>query len=263
MSSILSRVKDRHAEDWEELARREPYFAVLTREDFLGAEKNAAATAAFFDIGETDVASLVAEISSCLGRELSLTSSLDFGCGVGRLTIPLARRAARVVACDVAPTMLAHARQNAERAGLQNITYIESRELAQLPRGTVDFVCSLLVLQHIPPKVGYAIIRMLLDLLAPGGVAALDVTFARSGGPIRRLARAIRARSQLVHRAVSMLRRDPHRLPYMQMNEYDEGVIDREIVAAGARLAGRFPRRDGDATAALLIIEKRAAKNFI
>lgn len=249
-------MKDHHADDWEELARREPYFAVLTSEEFLGAENNADTRTAFFEIGEADVAALVLEITSLLGREISLNSSLDFGCGVGRLTLPLARRAARVIACDVAPTMLAHARRNAERAGLHNVTFIETHQLAGLSNGEVDFICSLLVLQHIPPRIGYGVIRTLLDLLAPGGVAVLHVMFARPGGRLRRLGRSIRARSRSVHRAISVLRREPLRLPYMQMNEYDEQIVAREIEKSGARLAGRFPRRHGDATGAVLIIEK-------
>src|ERR1700704_1336348 len=155
-------VTDRHAKDWEELARREPYFAVLTNEGFLGVEGNSVATTAFFDTGEADISSLLAAITSILGGDIALTSTLDFGCGVGRLTIPLARRAARVVACDIAPTMLAHARENVERAGLRNVTYIESSELAGLPPAGFDFVCSLLVLQHIPPASGYQCIRTVL-----------------------------------------------------------------------------------------------------
>lgn len=257
--TTLSRVKDRHALDWEELARREPYFAVLTQEDFLGVEGSDLASAAFFETGEADILSLLAEIASLLGREIPLTSTLDFGCGVGRLTLSLARRAVRVVGCDVAPTMLAHARQNAERAGLSNITFIESHELAGLSRGQFDFVCSLLVLQHIPPGAGYQIIRTLLSLLAPGGIAALHVTFARPGGALRRLARAIRARSPLVHRVTGVIRRERIRLPYMQMNEYDERVLQRDIEAAGVHLRGRIATQHGDTAGAVLVIEKLAA----
>src|ERR1700741_2316228 len=89
---ILNLVKDRSAEDWEELAQREPYFAVLTHDDFLGAQSSDLATAGVFETGEADVASFLATIGWVLGREVVLTSSLDFGGGVGRLTLPLARR---------------------------------------------------------------------------------------------------------------------------------------------------------------------------
>ena len=248
-------MKDRTAEDWEELARREPYFAVLTHDDLLGVQSSDVATTAFFETGEADVASLLEAIAAARGRETSLTAALDFGCGVGRLTLPLARRADRVVACDIAPTMLVHARQNAEKAGLHNVTFIENRELTQLPGDQFDLICSLLVLQHIPPSTGYEIIRTLLRLLAPGGVAALHLTFERPGGGLRRLARAARANSRFVHRAVSTIRHEKQ-LPYMQMNEYDERILARDIAAAGAQVVTRFPTRHGDTTGAVLVIEK-------
>jgi 2-polyprenyl-3-methyl-5-hydroxy-6-metoxy-1,4-benzoquinol methylase len=257
-ASMLSVMKDRHAADWEELARREPYFAVLTDEGLLGVEGNSVATAAFFETGEADIASLLGAITTLFGHDIPMTSVLDFGCGVGRLTLPLARRAAKVVACDVAPTMLLHARKNAEGAGIHNVTFVESGELAGFPRDSFDFVCSLLVFQHIPPTIGYGFIRTLLSLLAPGGIAALHTTFERPGGRIRRLARAMRARSQFVHRVVGIARGDRLRLPYMQMNEYDELAIDRGSEAANARIAGRFPTRHGDTNGAVLVIEKLA-----
>jgi 2-polyprenyl-3-methyl-5-hydroxy-6-metoxy-1,4-benzoquinol methylase len=256
---MLKVMKDRDAADWEELARREPYFAVLTNEGFLGVESNTIATRAFFDTGEADISSLLATITTLLGRDIPLTSALDFGCGVGRLTLPLARRAGRVVACDVAPTMLAHARQNAEGAGLYNVTFIASADLAELPRGCFDFVCSLLVLQHIPPAVGYGLIRTLLSLLAPGGVAALHTTFERPGSRLRRLARSMRGRSRFVHRTVGIVRRERLRLPHMQMNEYDERVVDRDLETAGARVAGRFATRHGNTNGAVLVIQKPSA----
>ena len=249
-------MKDRTAADWEELARREPYFAVLTHDDLLGVQSSDVATTAFFETGEADIAALLAAIASAIGRDVVLTASLDFGCGVGRLTLPLARRAQRVVACDIAPTMLVHARQNAANAGLHNVTFIENHELAALSDDQFDFIGSLLVLQHIPPRSGYEIIRTLLRLLAPGGIAALHMTFERPGGGLRRLARAARAKSRFIHRAVGFIRHENLRLPYMQMNEYDERILQRDVEAAGAQLVGRFPTRHGDTTGAVMVIEK-------
>jgi 2-polyprenyl-3-methyl-5-hydroxy-6-metoxy-1,4-benzoquinol methylase len=169
------RVTDRTPEDWEALARAEPYFAVLANGSDAGVGASKTATDEFFETGEADVAALLQATASVLGRGVPLTSVLDFGCGAGRLTIPLARRAVRVVACDVAPTMLLHARRNAATAALQNVTYLLAAEALRLPPGSFDFVVSLLVLQYVPPADGYALIRSLTRLLTPGGVAALHV----------------------------------------------------------------------------------------
>lgn len=46
---------------------------------------------------------------------------LDVGCGPGRITVPMARRAAFVTAIDASEKMLAHCRANAAAAGLTNV----------------------------------------------------------------------------------------------------------------------------------------------
>ncbi len=52
---------------------------------------------------------------------------LDLGCGTGNLAIPLATEFEEVIGIDLEPEMLAEARQQALRAGVGNITWIESR----------------------------------------------------------------------------------------------------------------------------------------
>ncbi len=220
----------RDVNDWEKLARREPYFPVLTNEG---------AAAAFFESGEEDIASLLTAIHSVLGREIALTSSLDFGCGAGRLTLPLARRATSVVACDTAPTILAHARKNATDAGLQNVTFLTPDELPALPPASFDFVCSLLVFEHIAPAAGYDFIRTLVTLVAPSGVAALHIPFGRPGGRLRRLARwtlGAQPRSATA-------------------GEYDAQLVQRYVEVAGGRVVGRLGT-GGGGNSGVAVIEK-------
>ena len=166
-------VKHLSGADWEELARREPYF------DVLGHDGAADTGETFFETGEADITALLAAIASIIGHDVPLTAVLDFGCGAGRLTLPLARRATTIVGCDIAPTILAHARRNALDAGLTNATFIGLDELERLPTARFDFVCSLLVFQYIRPAASRPIIRTLLRLLAPGGITALHLPFGR------------------------------------------------------------------------------------
>jgi cyclopropane fatty-acyl-phospholipid synthase-like methyltransferase len=224
-------MKDRDAAEWEELARREPYFAVLTNDGARAIDSSASATAAYFETGEADVAALLATIASLLGRAVPLTSVLDFGCGAGRATLPLARRASRVVACDIAPTMLKHCRDNAKRAGLHNITFITNDALST--SGRFDFITSLLVFQHIPPAKGHALIRNLVDLLAPGGIAALHLPLLQSRGNVVQLARWLRARSKIAN------------------DHYGERRLVRDVEARGARVVAVLP-----SAGAVLIIAK-------
>lgn len=47
---------------------------------------------------------------------------LDIGCGPGRITVPMAKRAKSVTALDASPKMLEFCRKNAEAEGLSNVT---------------------------------------------------------------------------------------------------------------------------------------------
>jgi 2-polyprenyl-3-methyl-5-hydroxy-6-metoxy-1,4-benzoquinol methylase len=228
-------VNGKSAAWWEALAKREPYFDVLTTEG------SQVASEAFFETGEEDIATLFAAIAPLLGRDVRVTSALDFGCGAGRLTLSLARRATRVTACDIAPTALDHARRNAARAGLHNVSFVETEELAGLDEAQFDFVCSLLVLQYIPPSLGHEIIRTLLRLLAPRGIAALGVTLQRRGHALRRLARSFPGRRRSLPTGAA---------------EYDEHAVVRTIESCGAHAIGRFATRHGDVAGAVLVVQK-------
>jgi SAM-dependent methyltransferase len=237
--------------DWEDLARREPYFALLNDEGAPAVAGTASATAAFFDAGESDVATLFPAIESLLSRDLTLDRVLDFGCGAGRLTLPLARRSRNVVACDIAPAIIEHARRNAEQAGLHNVTFIGLEELAG--SGVFDFICSLLVFEHIPSDTGYEIIRTLMTLLAPSGVAALHIPFRR---PAATLLRLIRFRSLPENRTRGVIRHMQRRTPDpAERCEYEERSILRTIALGGARVVARLPIHRGHA-GGVLIIEK-------
>jgi SAM-dependent methyltransferase len=241
--------------DWEELARHTPYFRVLTNEGVLEVEGGGVATPEFLETGEADVASLLRAAASIIGHDVALTRSLDFGCGVGRLTLPLARRSTHVVACDISPTMLAHVRQNAGDAGLHNITLIETDQLDRLPDGRFDFICSLLVLQYIPRSSGYKLVHTLSRLLAPGGVAILHVLLAPPGQALRQLARMSRSGSRSTV-SPPQADRTVSRADALQTYEYDERVINRETKAAGALVIRRLDIHAGDTSGAVLVIQK-------
>lgn len=227
----------------------QPYFPVLTHDGRLETAASDVATSEFFATGEADVASLLSVAAAVAGHDIPLASALDFGCGVGRLTLPLARRAEHVTACDVAPELLARARVHAEEAGLHNITFVRNDELDTLPDGRFTFICSLLVFQYVPRPAGYTIIRNLLRLLAPGGVAMLHVMLAEPGAELRQLIRMTRARSRF-HRPASRVDHG------VRTYGYDEHVVVREIDDAGANLIARLDAPVGETAGAVFVIER-------
>jgi SAM-dependent methyltransferase len=169
---------DRH---WSEFAVDDPYFAVCTDPIYRRKNMTPAARQQFFTSGEGHVQYAVDTLRKHFGAPDRFDVSLDFGCGVGRLLLPLARRSRRAIGIDVAEAMREESRRNADAAGLGNIElYNGDDSLSEVAHfgGRIDLAVSLIVFQHIPVERGMRVFNAILDLLAPGGFAALHFTFA-------------------------------------------------------------------------------------
>ena len=91
---------------WDTLAREDPFWAILSVPEKRGGKWT---PEDFFRSGQAEVDAPSARILTS-GYPLSDGVALDFGCGVGRLTQPLADYFKRVVGVDISPTMLDLAR---------------------------------------------------------------------------------------------------------------------------------------------------------
>ena len=166
--------------DWNRVAETDPYWGVISAEKFRGSVMEADALTEFMAGGESYVNNLFALIRKQIDPNFAPAKVLDFGCGVGRLVLPFARRASEVVGVDIAPAMLDRCQQHAQEAGLANVKLrLSSDTLADVGEG-FDLVNTFIVLQHIPVERGYRFIRRLAALLAVGGVGSLQVTYAKS-----------------------------------------------------------------------------------
>lgn len=97
-------------------------------------------------------------------------SVVDIGCGVGRLSRPLAARASEVWAVEVSEEMLGLARRYNE--SLENVHWLlgDGHSLDGIADESVDGIVSLVVFQHIPdPGVVMAYVREMGRVLRPGG----------------------------------------------------------------------------------------------
>jgi SAM-dependent methyltransferase len=102
---------------------------------------------------------------------------LEIGCGVGRLTLPLAARAGRVIALDVSAEMTKRAR--AVHAQVENIEWRvgDGVSLRGVEDGSVDAVVSHIVFQHIPdPEITLGYVREMGRVLRPGGRAGFQIS---------------------------------------------------------------------------------------
>jgi SAM-dependent methyltransferase len=165
--------------DWSKLSLDDPFWAVLSSEEYRGKELSADQLRAFFETGERDVAQLFGFIKRHLLTDFRPKRSLDFGCGVGRLLFPIARLSGDAVGVDVAAGMLDLCRRFAAEHGLDNITLIQNDDRLSDVSGEFDFISTYIVLQHIPPERGYYLLERLMQLLRIGGVGSIHVTYAK------------------------------------------------------------------------------------
>jgi SAM-dependent methyltransferase len=109
-------------------------------------------------------------------------SVLDFGCGVARTVVSFAPLAQHVTGADVSSGMLEEARRNCAERHLDNVTLVATDDsLSAL--SSFDLIHSFIVFQHIPLERGRAIVRNLLTRLRPGGVGALQFSYAKRPSP--------------------------------------------------------------------------------
>jgi cyclopropane fatty-acyl-phospholipid synthase-like methyltransferase len=163
------------AVQWERYGQRDPYYGVLSHEEFRTENLTPEAVERFYATGRRHVDALAEQVQELYGHPLAPERSLDFGCGLGRILVPLAERSTTAVGVDVAPTTLRRCEQAMEQRGVENVRLIHTDDLGALG-ADFDFVHSSLVFQHIPPRAGYRLIGQLLRLLAPGGIAVIHVT---------------------------------------------------------------------------------------
>jgi 2-polyprenyl-3-methyl-5-hydroxy-6-metoxy-1,4-benzoquinol methylase len=242
--------------EWEKFGRRDPYFGVLSEEKFRANQLDAAARAEFFASGERHVDACFETIRRCLAPAFSPRRALDFGCGVGRLVIPLARRCAAVVGADVSASMLAEARRNCDQQGLADVSLVETANgLGSVP-GTFDFIHSFIVFQHIPAPKGEQLLAELLDRLEPGGIGALHFTTAQRAPAMQRFVRRLRWSAPVMHELANLLKGRPGE-PLMIMEQYDLGHLWNALQEHGCEHAHLRATDHGGHLGVMIFFERR------
>ena len=249
-----------YREDWKRYGDTDPYYGVLTDPRFHRDNLDAEALAEFWATGEAHVERIARLFARHLGRALQPRRSLDFGCGVGRVLLPLALRSGQAIGVDISPSMLAEARKASEASGVHNVEF--SSSLAEL-RGPFDFVHSYIVLQHIPARLGAPLIAQMLALLAPGGLAMLQLTYAKPGeDALRAMVRRVRSSVPLANGLANLLGRHRWGEPYMQMNAYDLNHVFQIFQGAGCHRVFTTFSDHGGVLGVALLAEKVAESSL-
>ena len=190
---------------WEDFAREDAEYYVLTG---IGRSTGPAAIEQFFESGREAAAAVMRDVADLLpGHELAL----EFGCGVGRLLIPMARHFERLIGVDIAPTMIEKLNGNCRRFDVQNVTGVLADEPWERSCGA-DLIYSWLVFQHIEDMATIEdALGRLAAALQPRGVAVLQFD-TRPRSPAYRLRNALPdiLLPRPWRRGIRRIRRSPH-----------------------------------------------------
>jgi SAM-dependent methyltransferase len=228
-------VFENDVESWELLAQTDPYWAVLSSEEFRDGALTPSAEQKFWDSGQLHIDHVFAVIRNELDPGFQPRVCLDFGCGIGRNLVPLAERADRAIGLDASSTMV---RRAADRLASRQV---ENGELLVVDRqidaervtewGPVDFIHSVLVFQHIVAEDGFALFDQLLDLLAAGGHGFVQFHCQDPGSELVRAVRELRLRHRWFNSLVVRSRLRPFTDSLVMLYEYDVLELLRHLAA--------------------------------
>jgi ubiquinone/menaquinone biosynthesis C-methylase UbiE len=218
---------------WKHFGETNPYFGVLTEDEFDSPKMDQQAFNKFFQSGETHVKHVLSVFEKLSTQRRSYNSILDFGCGTGRLVIPFSKFAGHVTGIDVSPGMLKEAATNLKDFGINNVELIESNSLEIVKDRRFDLVHTYIVLQHIPVHIGYKLIQSLLSLIAANGVGMIHLTYSNERSDWKNKVDAFKFRHRWFAQLKNIIKFKHPNTPYMQMNNYNLTIVYRMIEKAG------------------------------
>lgn len=205
--------------EWRRFGESEPHWSVLTGEEFRP-ERIGETIEQFYRTGRDHLVTMLNPIRRAGLPAERFGRVLDFGCGVGRLTLALAPLAGEAVGVDISPAHLRLAGERARETGVGNARFEAIDDVADLDRyrDGFDLVVSFIVLQHNPPPIMAVLLEKLLAALAPRGVLLVQLPTYIAG---QRFAAA----DYLAHAQ-----------PAMEMNGLPQHDVFRIIREAGAHV---------------------------
>jgi ubiquinone/menaquinone biosynthesis C-methylase UbiE len=162
--------------------------AILTHADRKGSRWD---VREFFETGVWEIGKSMEQVEA-LHPLLKKRRALDFGCGVGRLTQPLAQHFEQVYGVDISASMIQQAKDYNQHGNRCQYVANQTSDLRIFPNEHFDFIYSNITLQHMPPRYSRRYISEFMRVLAPGGGLLFQIpSKTRESGS--RLGRAIRA----------------------------------------------------------------------
>lgn len=174
---------------WAKQGDRNPWWAVLTNFE-QGAKVPIDRQLEFFKTGKDTIDKMLpmAQAFGILKKEwIAKATALDFGCGLGRMSNALASVGfGKVICVDQAKSFLDAGKESLTKLSGQGVVVADVSDrvkflqsapdlLCVQEASSIDFVHSIITLQHMKPMLQVAYVEQLCDVLRPGGAGYFQI----------------------------------------------------------------------------------------
>ncbi len=242
---------------WEKFGKEDPYFWVTTNDKFKDI-RDAESLNQFFREGKDYICNIFKIIQNRLNRNFSPTRVLDFGCGAGRVLLPLSDMVDEAVGMDISPTLLNVVEKHKEEKKKTNISLFLSDEKLSLLNGKFDFIHSIYVFQHIPTEQGLSIFRRLIKKLNKDGVAMIHFVYESDITIFRKFIEWTKSEIPYAIELSNILHGRKADTPYMEMYNYPLKKVFRTLHELNINHIYTRYTKDGCYRGVMLFIQKSA-----
>lgn len=254
MPSFFSRNSD---DEWIKFGSIDPYYGVLTLPQYHSFKLDPVAEEQFWQTGKHYFEEIEKVIHSVISPDFIINRALDFGCGVGRILLPLSEVADEVVGIDISEGMMNEARKKCSSLNIQNVSFAKSDDALSQVKGSFNFIHSFIVFQHIPVKRGETILKNLLSRLDEKGIGIIHLTYSRRASPLNQAAFFMIKKWALLSGIWNLLRKKPFDYPVSQMNSYNLNIVFRILQEAQCHnIHVRFTNHSGRYQGVILFFQK-------
>lgn len=163
--------------DWEEKARENPLYAVMTTPDLVDADPenfSAENLESFFAKGQRVYANHIAPRLGLVTTGAAPLHMVEYGCGMGRILRAVLEAGHSCSGIDISQTMLRHCSNLVP--GVRALHLLDAHNRCDVPDASADVVFSFAVLKHIHRLSIFDVaVAEMLRILKPGGLMLLNV----------------------------------------------------------------------------------------
>ncbi len=172
----MSLLRERIRETWTRLGIDRPHHSVISGENYLPQAINPDTIERFYASGADEVAIITALLARYGFSQMDGKICIEYGCGLGRVTLDLAKLFKRVHGYDISANHLKLAAKRASERGIKNVDFhLCSAESITENLVPCDFFYSRIVFQHNPPPVIRELITTSLKSLRKRGISIFQV----------------------------------------------------------------------------------------